>query len=56
MTGLFIKITNEMIANCKRTLLDGNGGDYLWRMEPEVLVDKLESCLGLNEAYQEQCV
>ena len=50
MTGLFIKITNEMIANCKRCVMDGRSGDYLWKMDPEVLVDKLESCLGLNEA------
>eukprot|EP00762_Andalucia_godoyi_P000483 ANDGO_03248.mRNA.1 Dynein gamma chain len=51
MTTLFVKLTNEMIRNCKKTIkADGK----LWDQDPSSLIRKLESCLRLNEAYQEQ--
>ena len=54
MTGLFTKITYQMINNCKRCINDGDDSDELWDKDPEELVRNLDSCLKLNEAYQEQ--
>ncbi len=54
MTTLFVKVTNEMIANCQRCITGGEPVDRLWNKDPQELVEKLEACLGLNEAYQEQ--
>jgi dynein heavy chain len=51
MTTLFMKITNQMISNCRNYIL---GGEYsLWNKDPDSLVINLEACLKLNEAYQE---
>eukprot|EP00820_Chromera_velia_P029268 Cvel_12266.t1-p1 / transcript=Cvel_12266.t1 / gene=Cvel_12266 / organism=Chromera_velia_CCMP2878 / gene_product=Dynein gamma chain, flagellar outer arm, putative / transcript_product=Dynein gamma chain, flagellar outer arm, putative / location=Cvel_scaffold794:55107-67642(+) / protein_length=1727 / sequence_SO=supercontig / SO=protein_coding / is_pseudo=false len=54
MTALLTKITNQMIACCKKTLLNGETPDKLWEADPEELIQQLHSCLTLNEAYQEQ--
>ena len=54
MTGLFTKITDQMIANCKMHITGEGSFDALWESDPQELVRKLEACLKLNEAYQEQ--
>jgi len=54
MTSLFAKITEQMIANCKMHIAGDESSDNLWETDPQDLVRKLESCLKLNEAYQEQ--
>eukprot|EP01040_Poterioochromonas_malhamensis_P004773 gene4773-5123_t len=54
MTALFAKITEQMISNCKTHITSDNELDSLWDSDPQELVRKLESCLKLNEAYQEQ--
>ncbi|CAM9852973.1 unnamed protein product, partial [Phaeothamnion confervicola] len=62
MTGLFVKITDQMIAHCKRCITSAAGSDSgerggeteLWDRDPAELVRQLESCLKLNEAYQAQ--
>jgi dynein heavy chain, axonemal len=55
MTALFAKITEQMIANCKMHITTNeHEQDSLWDSDPQELVRKLESCLKLNEAYQEQ--
>lgn len=54
MTSLFAKITEQMIANCKMHITGDDSGDSLWSSDPQELVRKLESCLKLSEAYQEQ--
>jgi dynein heavy chain len=54
MTALFAKITEQMIANCKMHITSDNELDSLWDSDPQELVRKLELCLKLNEAYQEQ--
>ncbi|CAM9244386.1 unnamed protein product [Chrysoparadoxa australica] len=54
MTGLFAKITDQMIANCKDCIMGGGTMDELWDKNPQELVRQLEGCLKLNEAYQEQ--
>jgi len=54
MTNLFAKITNQMITNCKQCVLDGEESDSLWKKDPLVLIENLESCIRLNDVYQEQ--
>ena len=53
LTALFCKITDQMITNCKMHILGDDPVDALWDADPQELVRKLESCLKLNEAYQE---
>jgi dynein heavy chain len=54
MTNLFEKITSQMIANCKRHIAGDESPNEMWESDPQDLVRRLESCLKLNEAYQEQ--
>jgi len=54
MTNLFAKITNQMITNCKECVLEGDESDSLWKKDPLALIKNLESCIRLNDAYQEQ--
>ena len=54
MTSSFAKITEQMIMNCKMHITGDEEADILWESDPQELVRKLESCLKLNEAYQEQ--
>ncbi|TMW55127.1 hypothetical protein Poli38472_013889 [Pythium oligandrum] len=54
MTKLFMKITNQMIALCKTSILGREPPEAIWDKEPEALLVELEACLKLNEAYQEQ--
>eukprot|EP00741_Cyanophora_paradoxa_P017811 tig00021017_g17202.t1 len=51
MTTLFVKITNQMITNCKQCI---TGPGRLWDQDSNKLIVNLESCIRLNEAYQEQ--
>ena len=51
MTTLFVKITNQMITNCKAHI---KAPGKLWEQEPTTLCENMESCLKLYEAYQEQ--
>lgn len=54
MTKLFMKITNQMITLCKMSIVGGAPPEAIWDKDPELLLVDLESCLKLNEAYQEQ--
>ena len=55
MEALFCKITDQMIANCKMQIMGQEDSlDALWESDPQELGRKLEACLKLNEAYQEQ--
>jgi len=54
MTNLFQKITDQMIKNCRNCITGGESPDALWDEKPQQLVRQLESCLKLNDAYQEQ--
>jgi len=51
MSGLFFKITNQMISSCKASLT--NDGIDLWEQNPESLVKNLDLSLKLNDCYQE---
>jgi len=53
MTHLFMKITNQMISNCKQYLNDGKPGEKLWDKKPQELIERLEHCTKLNTAYYE---
>jgi dynein heavy chain len=50
MTSLFVKITNQMITGCKEYIYED--GQKLWEHERTRLLNKLNDCLKLNEAYQ----
>jgi dynein heavy chain, axonemal len=55
MTNLFMKITNQMIINCKDCIRGGDEEpDKLWEKDPLQLIRSLESCLRMNNVYQEQ--
>eukprot|EP00949_MAST-11_sp_MAST-11-sp1_P002825 g2825.t1 len=54
MTGLFMKITNQMITNCTAHVNGSAPSEKLWERDPDELLSTLEDCLRLNEAYQEQ--
>lgn len=54
MTKLFMKITNQMIASCRVAITANDPPQTLWDQPPGPLLEKLESCLRLNEFYQEQ--
>ncbi|KAJ8610701.1 hypothetical protein CTAYLR_005659 [Chrysophaeum taylorii] len=49
-TKLLMKITNQMIQSCKAAI----GRIPLWDQPTGPLLERLESCLKLNEFYQEQ--
>ncbi|KAA0176015.1 hypothetical protein FNF27_02407 [Cafeteria roenbergensis] len=56
MTDLFVRITNQMIANCRRWVLsldEGASREDLWRKPPRPLVERFQDCIDLNKAYQE---
>ena len=52
MTTLFVKITNQMISNCKKHICE-NDADSCWVKDPKELCEHLDICIKLNEAYQE---
>ncbi|KFH02717.1 putative dynein gamma chain, flagellar outer arm [Toxoplasma gondii VAND] len=54
MTNFFVKITNQMICNCKKGILADEHPQQLWEREPEEIIRKLEACSRLNDAYHEQ--
>ncbi|OQS07437.1 dynein heavy chain [Thraustotheca clavata] len=54
MASLLTKITNQMITNCKNCITGCENFEVMWTKEPEELVRNLDSCLKLNEAYQQQ--
>jgi dynein heavy chain len=60
MTNLFIKITNEMITNCKNRIM-GREDDFempdkelIWTKDPDQLIDILNSCITLCQKYKSQ--
>ena len=54
MTGLFVKVTNQCINVSKKSVLADSPPEALWDQDCKQLVSRLESCLRLNETYQEQ--
>lgn len=51
MTTLFVKITNQMIANCRANIMKAGKP---WDQNPEKLVQNMKGCLKLYECYLEQ--
>ena len=43
-----------MITNCKRCINGNDPPERIWEKGAEEMMENLESCLRLNEAYQEQ--
>lgn len=54
MTVLFTKITDQMIFNCKQNITGGEDKDNMWQKNSDALISDLNSCLKLNEVFQEQ--
>ena len=52
MTSLFMKITNQMITNCKQKITGGKKVEDIWNREPAELIKVLESCIKLNHHYK----
>lgn len=48
MTGLFIKITNQMIKNCREKILQGKKNEDVWKRDPGEVIEVLGSCIKLN--------
>lgn len=58
MTGLFMKITNQMIKNCKDRIREGapqsaKGSEEIWKRDPGELIEVLGQCIQLYKAYKE---
>jgi dynein heavy chain len=51
MTTLFAKVTNQMISTCKAFLLS-NG--RLWDQDKQQLIENIQQCIKVKEAYEEQ--
>ena len=49
-----MKITNQMINTCKKTILQGKAYDKLWLRDPDELIETMQSCIKLKDAYQTQ--
>eukprot|EP00756_Hemistasia_phaeocysticola_P023814 Hpha_TRINITY_DN15915_c5_g14::TRINITY_DN15915_c5_g14_i1::g.73298::m.73298/K10408/DNAH; dynein heavy chain, axonemal len=49
MTGLFVKITNQMIRSCRRFILQDGP---VWDQNPKSVIDSLRWCIELNETYK----
>ena len=53
MTGLFIKITNQMIKNCKEKIIPkGSKPEDVWKRDPIEVIEVLGSCIKLNREYK----
>ncbi|TPP56023.1 Dynein heavy chain 5 axonemal [Fasciola gigantica] len=52
MTVLFVKITNQIIATCKRYLTD-NHTQSIWEQDSQLIIERMQECIELNLAYQE---
>lgn len=53
MTSLFMKITNQMITNCKNRITGGKKVEDIWNRDPVELIKVLESCIRLNKHYKD---
>eukprot|EP00003_Mantamonas_plastica_P000098 TRINITY_DN1008_c0_g3_i1.p1 TRINITY_DN1008_c0_g3~~TRINITY_DN1008_c0_g3_i1.p1 ORF type:complete len:1912 (+),score=670.21 TRINITY_DN1008_c0_g3_i1:589-5736(+) len=51
LTNLLTKISNQIIVNCKQFIRGET--QSIWDEDPEVLLDSLEVCINLNDAYQD---
>ena len=59
MTGLFSRITDQMILSCKDYILNrkdnpNNDDDYLWTKNPDDLITKFKDCTKLFAVYKEK--
>ena len=54
MTQLFMKITNQMITTCKKSILKDKPVDKLWLRDPDELIETMQDCIKLRDAYQYQ--
>ncbi|KAF7690400.1 dynein axonemal heavy chain 8-like [Silurus meridionalis] len=50
-TLLFIKVTNLLLTGCK-AYITNNGSAQIWDQDPEIIIKKIEDCVGLFWEYQ----
>lgn len=53
VTGLFVKISNQLTITSKNYLTD-NGRINLWTMAPNDVIAKIEKCRHVLESYKNQ--
>ena len=54
MTQLFVKITNQMIKNCKEKIIPlQSKSEDVWKRPPTEIIEILGSCIKLNREYKE---
>lgn len=56
MTGLFVKITNQIIVNCKTRILGSDyneNKDQIWDYEPTKLISIFKECINLFNSYKQ---
>lgn len=53
VTGLFVKISNQLTITSKNYLTD-NGRVNLWTMSPNDVISKIEKCRLILESYKNQ--
>ncbi|KAL0211729.1 hypothetical protein RCL1_005355 [Eukaryota sp. TZLM3-RCL] len=52
LTGLFVKITNQMVVSCKKYLFMGNEESFWNFSSVENIVSKLSNCTNLGSQYR----
>ena len=52
MTGLFLKITNQIINNCKKRILGEKSYDQIWTFDPKTLIEIFNTCIVLAQKYK----
>ena len=55
MTGLFMKITDQMIQKCKLVICRGNTKNFkdLWNRDPNELINVIGGCIQLYKEYKD---
>ncbi|XP_055849438.1 dynein axonemal heavy chain 8 [Episyrphus balteatus] len=51
ITGLFVKITNQLTITSKKFITDNNRSK-LWKITPQTLIDRIENCRRLMNIYK----
>ncbi|XP_041836758.1 dynein heavy chain 8, axonemal-like [Melanotaenia boesemani] len=51
ISGLLVKVTNQMVAECRSYITD-NGKCSIWDQDAEDLIRKMQDCICLYEKYQ----
>jgi dynein heavy chain len=53
MTNLFERITNQLIVRCKSEVYSKQNVAFLWKQNPQGVMEKMNSCIVLCETYHQ---